>query len=487
MKTSGVARLALPVAALLLAFLIPAIASAQDDGSDSLPETTRGAIQVYEEDVDIDEWAEGPVEYIMLDYEHEIWDALEVELEKEAFREWFWGRRDLDPRDEDHERMEDFYERVAHANQRFNDFPRGWRSDRGRVWITLGRPAGMRQQSLARYGRCSTREGEVWTYYTSNMAFASNFGEFYVVFVQPRIGQYEICDPTMAGIGAFPTELRRAFEYTREAMIVDTVTEFDVTLDMARRSAGALPVREVEGSVSPLEVPLENWGAVGAAGTLVVPVEIPLSGLLFEPVGNELVATLDVEAALVGMGEDSGQSGQQQWKVRLDAESGREIGSARLRTALVLPSEPGAYAATVRVTDPLSGEVRVWENAVEVQEGGVAVSPPLVGRNLLQLREAGEVAVLGGGLPELESGEAFAVVSWVRGLAVDADSVTLTLVDSDGNASAVEGIQVAWGNQASAGPLLVEAVLPELSPGRYVLQLRVAADLGPVETVVEVR
>lgn len=488
MKISGV-RSVVATLLLLVVVALPGSVRAQEeaDSENAFPETTQSALRYYEESVPISEWAEGPVEYLMLDYERELWNALDVDVEKEAFQQWFWDRRDPDPRDDDHEPQEAFYERVARSNQRFHGFPRGWRSDRGRVWITLGPPSGgMRRTSLAGYGRCNAREGEWWTYYTNNMAFQASFGEFSVVFVETRIGQFEICDPTMLGVGAYPVDLRQAMQISREAMVLDSVTEFDVTLDMARRSAGVLPVRELEGGVEPLAVPAE-WDLAGVAGAVVVPVEVPLRDLLFEPVGDSLRATLEVEAALIGLGGQEGQSGVHAWQVELDADAGGDIGSAALRTALVLPAEPGGYAARVRVSEPLSGRVLVWEDAVEVRPDGAAISPFLVGRTLVQLREAGEVAVIGADRPRLAAGEPFAAVAWVRGGAVDAADVALTLIDADNVETVLEAEQIAWGNQAAAGPLVIQAALPELATGRYVLRIATGGGREPSETVVEVR
>ena len=54
------------------------------------------------------------------------------------------------------------------------------------------------------------------------------------------------------------------------------------------------------------------------------------------------------------------------------------IAGGALRTALVLPAQPGGYSVQVRVIERISGTAWSWEGPVEVSDGGAAVSPPLV-------------------------------------------------------------------------------------------------------------
>ena len=78
--------------------------------------------------LELKDWKDGPVEYIMLPYERDEWRELDNDEHRRQFIAWFWGRRDLDARDDQHEFRTGFYQRVAYANQRFRGFPRGWRS-----------------------------------------------------------------------------------------------------------------------------------------------------------------------------------------------------------------------------------------------------------------------------------------------------------------------------------------------------------------------
>jgi GWxTD domain-containing protein len=456
-------------------------AFAQDD---TFPETTVEAMHLYEEEFPPEDWLDGPVQYLILGYERDIWKDLEDDEARQKFKAWFWGRRDPDPRDDETPLMAAFYERVAYANQRFSGFPKGWRSDRGRVFITLGPPTGgMRRTRMTNFGRCgSNLEGEWWTYYTNNMSFQAQFGEFNVIFVETRVNTYEICDPSMLGVGGMPIDLGRAIESTKTSLVLDDTTEFGADTGDAIGDTVATYFENTE----ELDVPDTGWGEMGVAGSVVVPLSLPFRKLLFEPQGDQLVATLGVEATLVALGEGQGRQGIQSWTVALDSSAGASIAGASLQTAVVLPADPGAYSVTIQVADPLSGTAWRWEGPVEVSADGVSVTPPLIGDDILQLRESGEVAVVGPANPTVESGERFAVVSWVRGVTPEVDGVTLELLTADGQVTELEIAAAIWGNQAAAGPLIVEASAT-VPAGEYLLRLSLGPDGPGAERRLSVR
>lgn len=435
--------------------------------------------------LELKDWKDGPVQYLMLPYELDEWRELDNDEHRQQFIAWFWARRDLDARDDQHEFRTGFYRRVAYANQRFRGFPRGWRSDRGRVWITLGPPSGgMRRIDMQRWGRCSAQSGEQWIYYTNSMAFSGQFGEFQIVFVETRIGQYEVCEPSMMGIGGWPLDARRAMEITNEAVIIDTSTEF-----APGRSAGreTIEIRETIARTEPLEVPLAEWGDDGVAGAVLIPIEMPLRDLLFEPGETTLVARLLVDVRMVAMGTNEGATVRQEWTVELGMDAAQAIAGGALRTALVLPAAEGGYSVQVRVLEPISGTAWTWEGPVEVSDSGVAVSPPLVASTLLHLGESGAVALLGRMTARLRAGEPFTMAVWVRGFVPVVEDVRATLFDADDNEVVLEGVQAVWGDAEFAGPLVVQVTAPAIEPGEYILRLEVGDGQPPVETRVRIQ
>lgn len=80
----------------------------------------------------------------------------------------FWSRRDPTPGTSRNERMEEYYFRVAAANERWSR-PRnsGWSTDPGEVFIRFGEPDDVEEHE-ATYG---TRPYQVWTYYGEGRRF----------------------------------------------------------------------------------------------------------------------------------------------------------------------------------------------------------------------------------------------------------------------------------------------------------------------------
>lgn len=85
-------------------------------------------------------WLREDVAYIASDAERIAFLSLQSDQERERFIEQFWLRRDPTPGAQANEFKEEHYRRIAYANERFASNIPGWRTDRGRVYISLGPP-----------------------------------------------------------------------------------------------------------------------------------------------------------------------------------------------------------------------------------------------------------------------------------------------------------------------------------------------------------
>ncbi len=85
-------------------------------------------------------WVDEDVRYIITEEERKVFDALTTPEERDHFIEQFWYRRDPDPRTSINEYKEEFYRRIAYANEKFGSGIPGWKTDRGRTYITFGPP-----------------------------------------------------------------------------------------------------------------------------------------------------------------------------------------------------------------------------------------------------------------------------------------------------------------------------------------------------------
>jgi GWxTD domain-containing protein len=86
------------------------------------------------------DWLDKDVAYIITDEERKAFKKLETDDERERFIEEFWRRRDPDPDTDENEFREEYYERIAYANEHYASGIPGWKTDRGRIYITWGKP-----------------------------------------------------------------------------------------------------------------------------------------------------------------------------------------------------------------------------------------------------------------------------------------------------------------------------------------------------------
>lgn len=144
------------------------------------------------------EWLEKDVAYIITSEEKKAFKQLTTDEERENFIENFWRRRDPDPDTEENEFREEYYERIAYANEQFTSGIPGWKTDRGRIYITFGKPdekeshpsgGSYSRPSYEGGGSTSTYPFEIWFY-----RHLDNVGDgIEIEFVDPTgSGEYRI-------------------------------------------------------------------------------------------------------------------------------------------------------------------------------------------------------------------------------------------------------------------------------------------------------
>jgi GWxTD domain-containing protein len=118
-------------------------------------------------------WLEDEVPYIITGEERSAFKKLTTDDEREQFIENFWERRNPNAGSPENEFKEEYYRRIAYANEHYASGLEGWRTDRGRIYIMYGPPdenedhdaGGTYQRPFEEGGgTTSTYPFEIWRY-----------------------------------------------------------------------------------------------------------------------------------------------------------------------------------------------------------------------------------------------------------------------------------------------------------------------------------
>lgn len=134
------------------------------------------------------------VSIILTQSERDSWKKLKTDEEREQFIKIVWDLRDPDPDTEENEYKDQFYERIAYANEHFSSGKPGRLTDRGRIYIKFGKPDDVESHpSGGTYNRPYNEGGGS----TSTYPFEKWFYRYI-----PEVGsgiELEFVDPTGSG------------------------------------------------------------------------------------------------------------------------------------------------------------------------------------------------------------------------------------------------------------------------------------------------
>jgi GWxTD domain-containing protein len=85
-------------------------------------------------------WLNQDVAWIISDEETKAFKNLSNDEERDSFIEQFWLRRNPNPDSPENEFREEHYRRIAYANEHYAAGKPGWKTDRGHIYISFGKP-----------------------------------------------------------------------------------------------------------------------------------------------------------------------------------------------------------------------------------------------------------------------------------------------------------------------------------------------------------
>jgi GWxTD domain-containing protein len=145
------------------------------------------------------EWLNKDVAYIIAPEEKEFFLQLKTNEERDRFIEDFWQRRDPYPETPENEFKKEYYQRLEYANKNLGteSSRAGWMTDRGRIYILLGKPnyifhevSGIKFYPL-----------EIWYY--DNPSLRDLPTGLRIMFYKRRgVGEYRLYSPFFDGLGS---------------------------------------------------------------------------------------------------------------------------------------------------------------------------------------------------------------------------------------------------------------------------------------------
>lgn len=183
------------------------------------------------------EWLNRDVAYIITNEEKKAFINLSTNDERDKFIERFWEVRNPTPGSPSNPYKDEIYKRLAYTEQWFGG-KNGWRSDRGRVYITLGPP-----KQVGRYlSFANIRPMEIWFYSNDHPALPPFF---YVVFYQKDAGDdFRLYSPFMDGPDKLVTGASGNSENNRVGSW--QIIDHDAGREVSRTTLSLLPDEPVD-------------------------------------------------------------------------------------------------------------------------------------------------------------------------------------------------------------------------------------------------
>jgi GWxTD domain-containing protein len=140
-------------------------------------------------------WLEEEVVYIISPLEKEAFLKLPTNGERDLFIEEFWKQRDPTPGTPRNEYREEHRRRIDYVNKRFGWEARikGWRTDRGRIYIILGPPF-----DLQKFQSPDILPTEIW-YYLGAIRFGQPTFFRLLFFEEYGAGEHKLYNPVSDG------------------------------------------------------------------------------------------------------------------------------------------------------------------------------------------------------------------------------------------------------------------------------------------------
>ncbi len=476
-------------------------------------------------------WMDEDVIYIITDEERKTFKNLNTDEEREQFIEQFWLRRDPTPDTMENEYKEEHYRRIAYANERYASGIQGWRTDRGRIYITFGAPDEIESHpsggSYSRPmeeggGETSTFPFEKWRYrYLEGAGLGTNV-------------EIEFVDTTMSGeyrMSMDPSE-KDALLYVpnagltmMEQMNMSSKTDRFTRTDGTHLGTGRQPMTESMGEFQRLEryaalqkaPPIKFKDLEAAISSKITYNVLPMLARadFFPATSNSVMTNITLQFTTKDLQfkqKDNVSTAAVNIYARITTMSRRvanvfeDVVTMEVPTALLqeasngvrmyqksVPLAPGMYRINIVAKDVTGGNMNNYEMALNVPrlEDDKLMTSSLVLSDVLEKVPTRQIGtgqfVIGSSKVRPRVGEAFkqnekmGIYMKLYNLGADETThkvlgdVTYEIIKAGDNSKVIDFTEDLTSLEGSSSQMTIEKLLPlqSLPPGRYVLRLKV--------------
>jgi GWxTD domain-containing protein len=347
-------------------------------------------------------WLNEDVVYIITDEERTAFHRLNTDEEREQFIEQFWLRRDPTPDTIENEFKEEHYRRIAYANERYASGIPGWKTDRGRIYITYGPPdeidshpsGGSYERPMEEGGgETSTYPFETWRY-----RYIEGIGnDINIEFVDPTMsGEYHMTmDPSekdallyvpnagltmMEQLGMSNKTAR--FNRTDgthmgvpESQLPASMQEFERLERFAKlQKPPAVKFKDLEAAVSthitfnilPIKVQADYIKVTNSSVLTNITMQVENKDLQFQLKDSVQRAALNIYARITTMSRRVVNVFEEPVEITSPPEMLQAVATKSSIYQKSIPLAPGMYRLNVVVKDVIGGNMNNYEMALTV-------------------------------------------------------------------------------------------------------------------------
>jgi GWxTD domain-containing protein len=346
-------------------------------------------------------WVNDDVDPIITEPERKAFAKLQTNEEREQFINYFWRQRDPDLDTEENEYREQYYQRVAYANEHFSSGKPGSKTDRGRIYIKFGKadeieshPAGGTYQRMSYEGGGSTTTYpfERWFYrYIPGVGSGVE-----IEFVDPSgSGEYRIArdanekDALAHVPGPNRPDIDSNFLYRREQdspfAKIDLLWKLDKAPEIDRPSLGGTGGPKLDENPLNFDVRADYFKLSDGRVLIAFTVQTENQDLVFQDSGGLLTARLNILGKIVNITDQRVRSFEDSVTTNATVSELNDAKERRSAYSKTVVLAPGRYRADVIVRDVVSGATGLRQLALQVpkyEDGKLAASSLILAAKL---------------------------------------------------------------------------------------------------------